>query len=76
MLYTAKGTASLLVPLAAYVSATRGWVAVFWVAMGFNVAAAMLALCVLKPMRARWLAMDTGGHRHVLKADSVPADVC
>jgi OFA family oxalate/formate antiporter-like MFS transporter len=59
MLYTAKGTASLLVPLAAYLAASRGWPAVFWVGIAFNVTAAMLALFVLKPMRARWLAMET-----------------
>jgi MFS transporter, OFA family, oxalate/formate antiporter len=58
MLYTAKGTASLLVPLAAYVAAAHGWNAVFWVAIGFNVTAAALALLALKPMRARWLAME------------------
>jgi OFA family oxalate/formate antiporter-like MFS transporter len=63
LLYTAKGTASLLVPLAAYLSGTQGWVAVFWVAMGFNVVAAILALYVLKPMRARWFATETEAAR-------------
>ena len=56
MLYTAKGTASFMVPLAAFVAAHQGWVAVFWVAIGFNVTAALLGLFVLKPMRARWYA--------------------
>jgi len=59
MLYTAKGTASLLVPLAAYVASAHGWNAVFWVAIGFNVTAATLALFALKPMRARWFALET-----------------
>ena len=59
MLYTAKGTASLLVPLAAYLAGAHGWVAVFWVAIGFNVSAAALAIVVLKPMRARWFAIET-----------------
>jgi len=76
MLYTAKGTASLLVPLAAFLAGTHGWVAVFWVALGFNVVAAILALYVLKPMRARWFAMPTVGRPRLLKADSVPADLC
>jgi MFS transporter, OFA family, oxalate/formate antiporter len=58
MLYTAKGTASLMVPLAAYVAGAHGWNAVFWVAIGFNVTAAALALLVLKPMRDRWFAME------------------
>ena len=59
LLYTAKGTASLLVPLAAYLAGAHGWNAVFWVAIGFNVSAAALAIVVLKPMRARWLAIET-----------------
>lgn len=56
ILYTAKGTAALMVPLAAYVAKQYGWSSVFTVAMGFNVVAAGLALFVLKPMRARHLA--------------------
>ncbi|HUN90847.1 MAG TPA: oxalate/formate MFS antiporter [Burkholderiaceae bacterium] len=51
LLYTAKGTAALLVPLASVASASGGWHAVFWVASGLNIAAAVLALLVLKPMR-------------------------
>jgi MFS transporter, OFA family, oxalate/formate antiporter len=53
MLYTAKGTGSLLVPLAAYTAAARGWNSVFAMAMAFNITAAVLAIFVLKPMRAR-----------------------
>ncbi|MDE3009976.1 MAG: oxalate/formate MFS antiporter [Pseudomonadota bacterium] len=56
ILYTAKGTAALMVPLAAYVAKHYGWSSVFTVAMCFNVVAAGLALFVLKPMRARHLA--------------------
>ena len=74
LLYTAKGTAALLVPLAASLAATRGWVAVFWVAMGFNAAAAILALVALKPLRARWFAADTSRAPEALQADSVAAD--
>ena len=51
MLYTAKGTAALLVPLSAYLQASQGWVAVFYVASGANLVAAVLALFVLKRMR-------------------------
>ncbi len=58
MLYTAKGTASFMVPLAAYVASLQGWVSVFWVAIAFNVTAALLAMFVLKPMRARWYAVS------------------
>jgi len=51
-LYTAKGTASLLVPLGAYLSAmTGGWHAVFALAGALNILAAALALLVLRPWR-------------------------
>jgi OFA family oxalate/formate antiporter-like MFS transporter len=52
LLYTAKGTASLLVPLAnVLTNATGSWHAVFYVAAGLNILAAVMALVVLKPMR-------------------------
>src|ERR1700686_3129377 len=54
MLYTAKGTASLLVPLAnVLTSATGSWHAVFYVAAILNIIAAVMALVVLKPMRIK-----------------------
>jgi OFA family oxalate/formate antiporter-like MFS transporter len=56
MLYTAKGAGALLVPIAAGISKTHGWQAVFAIAMAFNITAAVLALFVLKPMRARHFA--------------------
>ena len=53
MLYTAKGTASLLVPLANVLAAASGsWHAVFVVAALMNAVAAIMALAVLKPLRA------------------------
>jgi OFA family oxalate/formate antiporter-like MFS transporter len=52
-LYTAKGTASLLVPLGSLLKdATGSWMAIFVVAIVFDWAAALLALLVLKPLRA------------------------
>jgi len=52
LLYTAKGTAALLVPLSVYVvEATGGWHEVFLIAAGMNAMAAIMALLVLKPMR-------------------------
>ena len=52
LLYTAKGTASLLVPLASVLtSATGGWHLVFYIAAAMNALAAVMALAVLKPMR-------------------------
>ena len=52
MLYTAKGTAALLVPLSAYLQASQGWVAVFWAASAANLLAALLAMFVLKRMKS------------------------
>jgi OFA family oxalate/formate antiporter-like MFS transporter len=57
MLYTAKGTAALLVPLAnVLTNATGSWHAVFYVAAILNIIAAVMALFVLKPMRIRAMA--------------------
>jgi OFA family oxalate/formate antiporter-like MFS transporter len=57
MLYTAKGTAALLVPLAnVLTNATGSWHAVFYVAAILNIIAAVMALVVLKPMRIRAMA--------------------
>jgi MFS transporter, OFA family, oxalate/formate antiporter len=56
MLYTAKGAGALLVPIAAGLSKAHGWSTVFTLAMTFNLIAAILALFVLKPMRARHFA--------------------
>ena len=57
MLYTAKGTASLLVPLANILTtATGNWHAVFYVAAILNIIAAIMALALLKPMRRRAMA--------------------
>jgi OFA family oxalate/formate antiporter-like MFS transporter len=54
LLYTAKGTASLLVPLTSVITATTGsWEAVFYLAAGLNAIAAIMALAVLKPMRIK-----------------------
>jgi MFS transporter, OFA family, oxalate/formate antiporter len=58
MLYTAKGAGALLVPIAAGISKAHGWAPVFTLAMTFNVLAALLALFVLRPMRARHFAQS------------------
>jgi MFS transporter, OFA family, oxalate/formate antiporter len=55
MLYTAKGTASLLVPLASLVASSYGWQAVFVIAVALNATAALLALFVIKPMRRSFI---------------------
>jgi MFS transporter, OFA family, oxalate/formate antiporter len=53
LLYTAKGTASLLVPLGnVLMAATGDWHSVFVVAAIMNAVAAIMALAVLRPLRA------------------------
>ena len=52
MLYTAKGTAALLVPLSNLVSGTGDWHTVLWMGALGNIIAALLAILVLRPMRA------------------------
>ncbi|NUO86314.1 MAG: oxalate/formate MFS antiporter [Cupriavidus sp.] len=52
LLYTAKGTAALLVPFSSVITAATGsWHAVFMVASGMAALTAIMALFVLKPMR-------------------------
>ncbi len=55
MLYTAKGTASLLVPLASIIATSYGWQAVFVIAVALNATAALMALFVIKPMRRAFI---------------------
>ena len=52
LLYTAKGTAALLVPVANYMQQSSGnWDRVFVIAAGANILASLLAIVVLKPWR-------------------------
>ena len=60
LLYTAKGTAALLVPFGnLMVEATGSWQTVFYSVAIVNVLAAFLAMFVLKPRRARYIAAAT-----------------
>jgi len=60
MLYTAKGTASLLVPLGNVLAASTGsWTAVFVVASLMNAVAALMAWFVLRPLRRRFMEKVT-----------------
>jgi MFS transporter, OFA family, oxalate/formate antiporter len=52
-LYTAKGTAALLVPVASVLSATGGWSAVFIASAVITIAAGVSAKFILAPMRHR-----------------------
>ncbi|AWN43611.1 oxalate/formate MFS antiporter [Methylobacterium durans] len=57
LLYTAKGTAALLVPVANYLQQSTGnWDGVFLAAAGANVLASILAIAVLKPWRKHVVA--------------------
>jgi MFS transporter, OFA family, oxalate/formate antiporter len=56
MLYTAKGAGALLVPVAAGIAKAHGWSSVFMIFVAFNIVATLLALFVLKPMRAQHFA--------------------
>jgi len=57
MLYTAKGTASLLVPLSSVLTAATGdWHTVFILAALLDIGAALMALLLLKPLRIKEIA--------------------
>jgi MFS transporter, OFA family, oxalate/formate antiporter len=69
LLYTAKGTASLLVPLANVLMSTSGsWHAVFIVAAIMNAVAAIMALAVLKPLRSAHDRVAPGGGHPAARA--------
>src|SRR3954468_11064754 len=64
LLYTAKGTASLLVPFGNVLAqSTGGWHSVFIVAAVMNLAAALAAPFVLRPLRARHEASVAAARR-------------
>ena len=54
LMYTAKGTAALLVPLTSVMAAKGNWHTVFMAAAVLNILAALLAILVLKPMRSTY----------------------
>jgi hypothetical protein len=59
LLYTAKGMASLVIPVANLLPAGPGtWKLVFMIAAVFDLMAALLALAVLKPLRKRLFSSD------------------
>lgn len=54
LLYTAKGTASMMVPLASLLAGVTGdWHVVFMAAVAMNALAAVLAMVALRPLRQR-----------------------
>ena len=77
LLYTAKGTASLLVPLTSTLTTMTGsWHAVFYSAAVMNVVAAVLAIVLLKPMRLRMARNDAAtvrGESAAVRSDAAMA---
>ena len=59
LMYTAKGTASLLVPLTSVMAAKGNWHAVFITAATLNILAALMAIFILKPMRSAYTNRTT-----------------
>ena len=59
LLYTAKGTASLLIPLGNVLKAATGsWMPIFLLAIAFDWIGALMALFVLKPLRVRLVSQQ------------------
>ena len=68
LLYTAKGTAALLIPYSNSIQkATGSWDMVFILAAAANIAAALLAIAVLKPWRRKVVAANQA------MPDAIPA---
>jgi OFA family oxalate/formate antiporter-like MFS transporter len=56
LLYTAKGTASIFVPISSVIMAMSGsWESVFFIGCGMNAVAAAMAWWVLRPMRKKFI---------------------
>ena len=71
MLYTAKGAASFLVPAASWLQGYTGsWHAVFLVAATTNIAVAVTALLIVKPLRAAQLVGVAAAPQGVPAAES------
>jgi OFA family oxalate/formate antiporter-like MFS transporter len=60
LLYTAKGTAALLVPFSSILSEGGEWHVVFYLAAGMAILAGVLAVVGLKPMRRSEIARSEG----------------
>jgi OFA family oxalate/formate antiporter-like MFS transporter len=54
LMYTAKGTAAILVPFTSVLAAKGNWHLVFYLAAALNIIAALAAIIVLKPLRSAY----------------------
>ena len=62
LMYTAKGTAAILVPFTSVMAAKGNWHPVFMTAAAMAIVAALLAILVLKPMRSAYTnRLSSGG---------------
>jgi OFA family oxalate/formate antiporter-like MFS transporter len=61
LMYTAKGTASIFVPISSMIMAASGsWESVFFIGCAMNAVAAVMAWWVLRPMRKRFIEESIG----------------
>jgi MFS transporter, OFA family, oxalate/formate antiporter len=70
LMYTAKGTAAVLVPFTSVLAAKGDWHVVFYAAAAMNIIAALMAIIVLKPLRT---AYTSRGSKGVGSATPAPA---
>jgi OFA family oxalate/formate antiporter-like MFS transporter len=61
LMYTAKGTAAILVPFTSVLAAKGDWHVVFYAAAAMNIIAALLAIIVLKPLRSAYTSRPAKG---------------
>ena len=61
LMYTAKGTAAILVPFTSVLAAGGNWHTVFYLAAGLNIIAALAAIIVLKPLRTAYTSRTGKG---------------
>jgi len=61
LMYTAKGTAAILVPFTSVIAAKGNWHPVFMMAATMNIIAAFAAILILKPMRSAYTNRLSGG---------------
>jgi len=62
LMYTAKGTAAILVPFTSVIAAKGNWHPVFMMAATMNIIAAFAAILILKPMRSAYTnRLSSGG---------------
>ena len=61
LMYTAKGTAAILVPFTSVLAAKGDWHTVFYGAAAMNIIAALMAIIVLKPLRSAYTSRPGKG---------------